>query len=66
MICEIGCPSAVAGGPRVVMGVAFDGKPGIGDEFTACPKTTGAERSNVIGNIGIYLQMLELKQTISF
>ena len=44
-ICWIACPSAVADGERVVIGVAFDGKRELGDELTACPKPASVKKS---------------------
>jgi hypothetical protein len=44
-ICSIACPSAVAGGERVVIGAAFAGEPELGDELTACPKATSGTKS---------------------
>ena len=35
--CATTVASAVAGGKRVVIGVAFDAMPEFGDEFTDCP-----------------------------
>ncbi len=37
--CATAIASAVAGGERVVIGVAFDGMLEFGDKFTDCPKT---------------------------
>jgi hypothetical protein len=44
-ICSVACPSAVAGGETLVIGVAFAGTLELGDELTACPKATSAEKS---------------------
>ncbi len=73
-ICWIACPSAVAGGERVVIGVAFDGMLEFGIELTACPETISAEKSKpsltvvntVKRTMSLYLKRLELELTRSF
>jgi hypothetical protein len=72
-ICWLCCSTAVAGGERLVIGVAFDGTLELGDALTPCPETTSAEKSKPslivntdIRNICPYLQRLELDLTHSF
>ena len=73
-ICWIACPSAVAGGETVVIGVAFDGELELRDELTACPKTASGKKSKpslivvntVIRNMRLYLRRLEFNLTSSF
>jgi hypothetical protein len=72
-ICWLCCSSAVAGGERVVIRVAFDGTLELGDELTPCPEMTCAEKSKPslivntdIRNICPYLQRLELDLTRGF
>jgi hypothetical protein len=45
--CWIACPSAVAGGERVVIGVAFAEELELGVELTSCLKTNNAEKSKL-------------------
>ena len=63
-VCSIVCPSAVADGETVVICVAFAGTLKLGDELTACPRATSAERSkpSLIVNIVKRTVDLSLRQ----
>jgi Transposase domain (DUF772) len=70
--CATAIASAVAGGERVVIGVAFDGDLELGDELTACPKTTSGKKSKpslivntVKRTMRLYLKQLELDLTLN-
>jgi hypothetical protein len=68
----LSCSSAIAGGERAVVGVAFNGELELGDELSACPKTASGKKSEtslvvntVKRTMHLYLNRLEPDLTLN-
>ena len=65
-VVDSGYHNEIGDAERVTVGPATLTCAELGDKMTACPRTTSAEKSNVIRSIRLYLQQLELDLTRSF